>query len=359
MGSGARGRPATLRVCWCPVDSSQPRELCCLVPREDATHVPGHRDARGDGQPPAELQCPKGKDGPHPPPALTAGTARPPSPIFHLPVARRSGSNAGARCNGCMAAAAALPRRLFTGSGAAPQPAGLCPSPPPRPPAARPRAASRRPAPPPPAAPRAGEGSEAAAGAARSRCSAPQFAPAEPPPPPAAERGPSRPTTQRAPAARLRARAEGDLPPRGGKAGEGGSAAATGESRTEDPVPSVTGLQTRRDSELKDPESHQSLSAGQQARVSKPSLTAITRSLFLWFQNNFLSPRSSRRAGNTKITHLTLRVRRKQRCHGLTKCLHTCRVCCLLGLEGLQVVLHLLLSSAHRAEVCCCPSPIS
>ena len=120
MGSGARGRPATLRVCWCPVDSSQPRELCCLVPREDATHVPGHRDARGDGQPPAELQCPKGKDGPHPPPALTAGTARPPSPIFHLPVARRSGSNAGARCNGCMAAAAALPRRLFTGSGAAP-----------------------------------------------------------------------------------------------------------------------------------------------------------------------------------------------------------------------------------------------
>lgn len=136
------------------------------------------------------------------------------APILHSPVARRSSSgSAGARCNGCMAAAAALPRRFFTGSGAAPQPAGLCPSPPPRPPAARPRAASRRPAPPPPAAPRAGEGSEAAAEAARSRCSAPRFAPADPPPPPAAERGPTRLTTQRAPAARLRARAEVTGPP--------------------------------------------------------------------------------------------------------------------------------------------------
>lgn len=108
----------------------------------------------GDRHPSATRHCQAPPLGlPEVVPLQPTGMVATPAPLsLHSPAARSSSSrNAGARCNGCMAAAAVLPRRLFTGSGAAPPPAGLCPSPP-RPPAARPRTASRRPAPPPPAA---------------------------------------------------------------------------------------------------------------------------------------------------------------------------------------------------------------
>lgn len=126
-----------------------------------------------------------------PAPARRDGWQRLPPRQPHSPAARSSSSShAGARCKRCMAAAAAaLPRRLFTGSGAAPPPAGLCPSPP-RPFSSRPRSRSRsrsrsasRPGTASSAAPgagnrrgvRAARGPSGGAGAERRPCFAPNF----------------------------------------------------------------------------------------------------------------------------------------------------------------------------------------
>lgn len=179
---------------------------------------------------PTPARCPA-PPSPAPPRGVPAAEPAParrdggdPRPTSLYSPAARSSSNAGARCNGCMAAAAALPRRLFTGSGAAPPPAGLCPSPP-RPPAARPRTASRRPAPPPPAAAAAPGAGEAAGRGVRTarrvrRRSGRGRGGARPlictEFPAAGPRSPPAPGAQRAPAARLQ------QPPRGKAAGGGG-----------------------------------------------------------------------------------------------------------------------------------------